>query len=1595
MPRTFTEADFADAPATGRVFTDDDFAQQEEPSAIAEGAKGIARAGLRFIKGIGGAIVRAPVLDELGQPVEGITSTGAERAKQIGEAMQPAMESVAEAPGLQDRPWNDPARLASVVGEALPATAAIIGSAVLSGGATIPAVVAGGIGATEQLQRGTEENDPNAGVKAVGAGAFDAATSFLPFHIIGKIASPALKTAAGAGGFTVANPIIAAARALVTGDDPKAAAYESMRNSPVNAVQGAVTGRLAPESAAVRGRKIAAGRKAAADKAVMEAAADEAVRTAQELNDWDAAWSEAGRLDHERRLAEQRAAKNATLAPAELTGTDAPAQAAATRAMATDQALRDQNPNFPDLRMAPEDLGGNPLGQVATDNPITPRIYPKEGKMPELPDMVSSPETSAPKAALPDIERIQDFPTTGPEVGKVGVEPMLPPGRVRGNRTAPTIIPDLPGKPGLLPADPSSDLPPLAPPSDDLPPKGPDSLPEGKRRFNARRNDNGELVIERAPETPTSPQEASLPGVAEASAAPESVQPAPAAAAESTVSALLPPGRTRPKRGGPTAKQLASETANAGLADWRAGIRRNGVKVDKLLSEANTGYPAIPGLQRKSATRGWDQHLLEAESMGIPVKEHTPEEFQRLLRGKNVEATQDSMARQMEAHWISKMSQDAQDAVKLYGGVDTAVERLKTQRETLVKQGDTTAHVDKLLKEMDADQQATMFDEDPFAGQRDDEFTPSADDDFDSLFGPTAGVMNLTAMRDLPGAMLKKGAELAKKAGRKIARGNDPEGLQPIREGRTNALSGLGWELQKHVNEYDQAVKSEYKREERPDIERLANEALQGRSDARDSAEARLQSDAAMAKLAPKTRAAVKKARAFLDKTSQRLVDYGIGTDQTLSTVLGNMGIWAKRSYQVFDDPAYIETVEASPKWQEWGEKRAALEAQRGNSMTLDEARGANWSMLAKMAEEGQGRYLTNTTLGKSDLSSFKQRNEIPFWMREMMGQYADFRVNFTKSAKSNANMIANHAFQEQVHALGDGKFIFDKAPSEGYVQFPESAEYGALAGKFTTPEFKDTLQSITTPQGIGGVDEALSILNSIDRFNKTAGNFPRGTIRQLPGNLKMALSSGHLITPNTITPAGLKQLATSGKVAWSALRGRENINHAELMDDLYGRGVLDSDAVQSMQKEAVESITGPQGRVGRAMRKVPGGRKAVEAGKYVANKASEVYMTFDNFIKTNGYLAEMDLYKHKMEGDNPWTMDQLKDHAANVVKDMYPTRARMMRVAEKGRNVPLASDFLMYKSERLRNKVMLFKRIGEEWNSPDPGDRKAAYKRIAGAGMAFVGVPAAIAKWNQENGVSDEYDRNVRILMGDRLDFVKNSTLKYQEHGNGKATVLDVGYMDADQAETDAMRTMVNGNFSRDSMLEAGTNYVAEYVGGTMAMNALMGMWTGIDPNTKRPIYTEGDAIPQQIWDTVKWGFKKQEPGTFTLGRQMKEAAEGKRPVKDVAISMAGPATYRLDFADLLKSGAYQFNDVVKAQQTKVNKAKRADPKGTSAVGAEANDRIKIAFRVLGEKVKAAEIVGLTRGQIRAILKDAGFSEGDQTKILNDVWNAKELGIK
>lgn len=84
MPRTFTEADFADAPATGRVFTDDDFAQQEEPSAIAEGAKGIARASLRFIKGIGGAIVRAPVVDELGQPVEGITSTGAERAKQIG-----------------------------------------------------------------------------------------------------------------------------------------------------------------------------------------------------------------------------------------------------------------------------------------------------------------------------------------------------------------------------------------------------------------------------------------------------------------------------------------------------------------------------------------------------------------------------------------------------------------------------------------------------------------------------------------------------------------------------------------------------------------------------------------------------------------------------------------------------------------------------------------------------------------------------------------------------------------------------------------------------------------------------------------------------------------------------------------------------------------------------------------------------------------------------------------------------------------------------------------------------------------------------------------------------------------------------------------------------------------------------------------------------------------------------------------------------------------------------------------------------------------------------------------------------------------------
>jgi hypothetical protein len=270
--------------------------------------------------------------------------------------------------------------------------------------------------------------------------------------------------------------------------------------------------------------------------------------------------------------------------------------------------------------------------------------------------------------------------------------------------------------------------------------EGPEIQPYAGYRLD-KKPDGSLSIVLKPKEAPVAPVEATSPPVEPTPVQPEIVAPA---APQEPISAVPAPSPLRPGRLRGT--RAPKQTPNDALADWRAEVKRSGVKPDSLLSEANTGMPSIPGLQRKTAGLGWDQHLRVAEEMGLDVGNQGPEDFARLLRGKNVEKSADAMMWDVEQYWLSQMSPEAQDAARVYGSADKAMAALENQRAVLTKSGEPTTAVDALLSEFKGDQQATLLNDDPFAGQRPEEFTPPEDD----LFSPPAPVKSGRARGTLP-----------------------------------------------------------------------------------------------------------------------------------------------------------------------------------------------------------------------------------------------------------------------------------------------------------------------------------------------------------------------------------------------------------------------------------------------------------------------------------------------------------------------------------------------------------------------------------------------------------------------------------------------------------------------------------------------------------------------------------------------------------------------------------------------------------------------------------------------------------------------------
>lgn len=1148
---------------------------------------------------------------------------------------------------------------------------------------------------------------------------------------------------------------------------------------------------------------------------------------------FDEGWAaEADRIAAEARQARVEKLKT-TLAKPDETGSMAPAEAAQALAQATEAALTDRSPEFPPIEQPVTTLADAPINDVTAENPRTPRLFPRQG-MPELRDMVSSPEVGPPRATpLPDVEAIPVPGRTGPEVLPVGVEPMVPPGRVRGTRMSPTLIPDLPGKPGLLPVDPEGGLPPLAPPPGDLPPKGPNSIPEGKRKFNARRNEKGELVIELAKqetpplptEAPVAPVEATSPPVGETPVQAEIVAPRPAESVESTP-AKQPWEMTREEY-----KALPKGNFSGPDVELNAVRLENG-RIFK--SKKFSHDEIVEGLDEDGElyyspeeSRGWvlktapdvyvrredlepvygDFHkawVIKAKEMGKPVPPAVLAEYPDLAPAPSQgsisavpEPVSPAPAKSGRARGTLPVSGAVDEAGWMFKK-DTGFTKEIAGQEVRIRSDKDASPEDRFEAVVGTESLGRFATAAEAKKYAESEMIARLGGDGPSsvTLGPTSGAANLPAvgkaLLGLPGAA-------AKKLGKINRGGYTPEQWQAHIETAPRAKT-IESDLGRNITEMQRVLPKAQQVKPSEVYEAMTGDPV---------SQAKVKGSV----LSP----VVDKARKALDGYSLKLADLLEPYNPRAAAVIrSNEGQWLRRSYRMFDYdfPKIGEWISEARKMPEW--QKASKEV--GGDKQLE-------VLIESMAEDGIDNLAFGAGKSKIPWQSMKQRKDLSPALRAVMGEITDPVEAYAKSTITNATMIARAEFQNKImETLGND--IYDdriKAP-QGYRQIPDSPGYGPLAGKLVAPEFFDAFTKMSGP-----VKESHPFVKAYEAwlgFTKAAAttlNIPIGIQKQAVSNVMFSIANGDFeaIPGVSVLAQGKAPMKEVVRHLTQGTSFADTSDFSQLNRVMQEKGLWNSHPV-------AQEIASHGRRAVQGSRRL---KQAVDVGQKLGSTASELYQIPDNLVKARGVLSKYDQLaaRAKREG---WSDKERWDFAAQRVQDEYPNNVRIGELTRMLQRSPVGGPFIGYASEAIRAYGNSLANMAADLKA---GYRSGPARKIAGNIAVWSMLPAIGAATKEMFGVSDDKEK---ALDAGRPSWERGKSRAYL----GGKTLVDTSYLNPYPFIVSGNELMAGRPFK-----DVAIDYLKSFLGGSIPLQSAM-EWYRNESGTGARLY------PEKISDGEWW---------------------------------------------------------------------------------------------------------------------------------------------
>jgi hypothetical protein len=711
-----------------------------------------------------------------------------------------------------------------------------------------------------------------------------------------------------------------------------------------------------------------------------------------------------------------------------------------------------------------------------------------------------------------------------------------------------------------------------------------------------------------------------------------------------------------------------------------------------------------------------------------------------------------------------------------------------------------------------------------------------------------------------------------------------------------------------------------------------------------------------------------------------------------------NRGAYITRTYERDYNPKFsgrtLQKRDAAKYAQAESMFRQELKASRPN-ITEQEIK-AELELISKYSKENLSPSQKVTGLGK-DLGVTKQRQEIPWYRKYLMGETTEPVANYVISASRMIELLQTQRMLNSIRSDGIGKYLFEKPTGNATVAIAAegSQTLAPLNGLYADPKLVSALKDVDSVPNLNLPAKIYALANSWVKMGKTVLSV-QAQLRNPVANIAIEIANGNpFFIP---TPSNIGAITKSVKAIWAdwGVPLAQKPEYKKYLKKAISLGVYDNTAFNELR----DVIRDAQGFSGDGME---------FATKILENSfkkfamapirgAMDTYKANDNFFKLIAWEHEI---KQLMDGTKI-TREQAEPLAAELVKNTRPTYSRVPPLIKKFRQQPFFGNFISWPSEIVRTMLNMAKVSYDQIRTP--GMEYYGYKRALLGLATIAGVNYATGKLGQLiAGVTKEKIDAIRRFVA---PYQKNAELMPISKNNKEMSYIDISYTSPWEILYQPYRAAMSGENFEEAFLGATQEFLESYASPGILTAAAASTIFGQTPSGKK-IRNPEDPPGDQFLDTLSYFIRQIEPATASQIRRNYYGFTGQTDpllsgygrvynASEEALALLGVRPSSVNYAKALEGKSSRFN-------TRMSDVSRIFTEQYGSVGSKASGEIRNAYSTMDRQRKklfneankdyhASMVLGLSRSEAISAMRAGGISEENALAISKNKYTDYQI---